>query len=58
MDEMLKVCQLERGDTPPRLGQYQQVTCPKCRGYAVESSWCDHCNRTGTVAVYRAPTSR
>jgi hypothetical protein len=33
---------------------YSQQTmraCPSCRGYGLESQWCDHCKRAGIVLV-------
>lgn len=28
--------------------------CPACRGYELESQWCDHCKRAGHVLVPNA----
>lgn len=25
--------------------------CPVCRGYRLDSQWCDHCNKSGIVKV-------
>jgi len=58
MEELLKQAKVSQQRPPAGLGGYQQVSCPCCRGYALESSWCDHCNRTGVIAVFRAPAAR
>jgi len=31
--------------------RYIYKTCPVCRGYALESQWCGHCNKTGFIKV-------
>lgn len=31
-------------------GSHYEV-CPACRGYRLEASWCDFCQRTGMVLV-------
>jgi len=31
-------------------------TCPSCRGYNLESQWCDVCKRTGVI-VKDMPTA-
>ena len=31
--------------------------CPKCRGYELERSWCDHCGKSGVVRKSSLPNA-
>lgn len=33
--------------------RYIYKPCPKCRGYNLESQWCNHCNKTGYIKILK-----